>query len=39
MSNSTTSIMDLENFTALNSLLPVEYVQDKIQANMVPNWI
>jgi len=24
------SIMDLENFTALNLLLPVEYAQDKI---------
>ena len=32
-SNSTSSIMDLENFTALNPLLPIEYVQDKIQAN------
>ena len=34
LSNSATPIMDLENFTTLNLLLPVAYTRDKMQSNM-----
>jgi hypothetical protein len=37
LSNSATSIMDLENFAVLNLRLPVEYTQYKIKPNNRPH--